>query len=104
MIFGADKDKGLVLDGLDLKVVKIGENGVKESDILVHDAKNPDYTLQLKLAKMRFPDMPVAMGVIRDVEEDHYDELLERQIADVQAKSRIKCFDDLIGTLEQWDM
>ena len=52
---------------------------------------------------MRFPDMPVAMGVIRDVEEDHYDELLERQIADVQAKSRIKCFDDLIGTLEQWD-
>ncbi|MFC2604093.1 MAG: 2-oxoacid:ferredoxin oxidoreductase subunit beta [Bacteroidota bacterium] len=104
MIFGADKDKGLVLDGLDLKVVKIGENGVKESDILVHDAKNPDYTLQLKLAKMRFPDMPVAMGVIRDVEEDHYDELLERQIADVQAKSRIKCFDDLIGTLEQWNM
>ena len=39
MIFGKERDKGLVLNGLKLEVVTIGENGVTESDILVHDAK-----------------------------------------------------------------
>ncbi len=104
MIFGANRDKGLVLDGFNLKVVTIGENGVEESDILVHDAKSQDYTLHLKLAQMRYPDMPVAMGVIRNVEEDSYEESLQKQIEEVQSKAKIKTFDELLDSLEQWDM
>ena len=38
MIFGAENNKGLVLNGFKLEVVTIGENGVSEDDILVHDA------------------------------------------------------------------
>ena len=34
MIFGKERDKGLVLNGLKLEVVTIGENGVTEEDIL----------------------------------------------------------------------
>jgi 2-oxoglutarate ferredoxin oxidoreductase subunit beta len=104
MIFGTDHDKGLVLDGLNLKIVKIGENGVEQSDILVHDAKNSDYTLHLKLAQMKYPEMPVAMGVIRNAEETSYEIELENQIAEVKSKSKVKNFDDLINTLEQWEI
>jgi 2-oxoglutarate ferredoxin oxidoreductase subunit beta len=39
MIFGKNKDKGLILDGYQLKVVTIGVNGISENDILIHDAK-----------------------------------------------------------------
>ncbi|MDL2290332.1 2-oxoacid:ferredoxin oxidoreductase subunit beta [Paludibacteraceae bacterium OttesenSCG-928-F17] len=104
MIFGKARDKGLVLDGLNLKVVTIGEGGVTEKDILVHDAQTEDNTIHLKLALMEGPDMPIAMGVIRDVKIESYDEAVENQIKEVQAKSRIKNFDDLIDSLEQWDM
>jgi 2-oxoglutarate ferredoxin oxidoreductase subunit beta len=104
MIFGANRDKGLVLDGWNLKAVTIGENGVKESDILIHDAKTKDYTLHLKLAQMQSPEMPVAMGVIRDVEEESYETELEKQIEKVQANSKVKSFDDLIATVEQWEI
>lgn len=104
MIFGKDRNKGLVLDGWNLKVVTIGENGVKESDILVHDAKCEDATLHLKLALMDGPDMPIAMGVIRDVECETYDVAVTNQIKEVQAKSKYHTFDELIGSLEQWDM
>lgn len=104
MIFGKDRNKGLVLDGWDLKVVTIGENGITEKDILVHDAKCQDPVLHYKLAMMQAPDMPIAMGVIRDVECECYDEAVANQIAEVQAKSKVKTFDDLLGTLEQWDM
>jgi 2-oxoglutarate ferredoxin oxidoreductase subunit beta len=48
--------------------------------------------------------MPIAMGVIRDVVEETYDAAVEAQIAEVQAKSKVKTFDDLIDTCEQWDM
>lgn len=104
MIFGANKDKGLVLDGWNLKAVTIGENGIKESDILVHNAKTQDYTLHLKLAQMKQPELPVAMGIIRDVEEESYETAFENQIAAIQSKSKIKNFDELIGTLEQWEI
>ena len=104
MIFGKDRDKGLVLDGWNLKVVKIGENGVKESDILVHDAHCEDDTLHKKLALMSAPDMPIALGVIRDVDEETYDEAVNNQIADVRSRTQVHSFDQLVGTLEHWEM
>jgi 2-oxoglutarate/2-oxoacid ferredoxin oxidoreductase subunit beta len=104
MIFGKDRDKGLVLDGFNLKVVTIGENDITEGDLLVHDASCQDTTIQMKLALMEGPDMPIAMGVIRDVEEETYDSALVQQIAEVQAKSKVKTFDDLIATCEHWEM
>jgi len=104
MIFGKNSDKGLVADGFKLKVVTLGENGITEADLLVHDAKCEDTTLQMKLALMEGPEFPVALGVIRDVEADTYDAETEQQIADVQAKSKIKTFDELVDSLEQWEM
>lgn len=104
MIFGKNSDKGLMLDGFNLKVVTLGENGITESDLLVHDAKCEDTTLQMKLALMEGPDFPVAIGVIRDVESETYDAETEQQIAEVQSKSKIKTFDELIDSCEQWEM
>ena len=45
MLFGKDRDKGLVLNGLKLEVVTVGEGGVPESKVLVHDAHQQDPTL-----------------------------------------------------------
>lgn len=102
MIFGKNNDKGLVLDGFKLKVVTLGENGISEKDILVHDTKEEDATLHLKLAMMEGPDMPIAMGVIRDVEAEAYNEELVQQITDVQTKTSMRTFDDLVNSCEQW--
>ena len=104
MIFGKERNKGLILDGFNLKVVTIGESGVKESDILIHDAACEDTTLHMKLALMEGPEMPIALGVIRDVVEETYDAAVETQITEVQAKSKVKTFDELIDTLEHWEM
>jgi len=104
MIFGKNSDKGLVLDGLSLKVVQLGENGEGIENVLIHDAHCEDTALQLKLAMMQGPDFPVAMGVIRDVADESYDEAVEKQIQEVQQKSKLKTFDDLIGACEQWEI
>ena len=103
MIFGKNNDKGLVLDGFNLKVVNIGENGISEKDILIHDAKCMDTTLHLKLALMEGPDMPIAMGVIRDVEKSSYETELEKKIEEGK-NGNIRNFDELVESLEQWEM
>jgi 2-oxoglutarate ferredoxin oxidoreductase subunit beta len=104
MIFGAQRDKGLILDGLNLKVVKIGEQGINESDLLIHDATCTDTILHTMLALMQGPEFPVAMGVIRNVNEESYENALVAQIAEVRQKSSVLSFDDLINSCEQWEM
>lgn len=104
MIFGKEHNKGLVLDGWNLRVVTIGENGVTESDILVHDAATEDDTLHRKLALMQAPDFPIALGVIRNVESETYDQAVHAQLQEVQQKSTMHCFDDLVTTCEQWEI
>src|SRR5688572_26101895 len=64
LLFGAGNEKGLRLNPktLSLEVVKLGENGVTLDDIAVHDETNP--VLASMLAKMRYPEFPVAIGVL----------------------------------------
>ena len=102
MIFGAARDKGLVMNGGQLKVVKLGENGVTEADILVHDAHRPDPTIHFLLAGMSWPELPVALGVIRQVEAPAYDAEVARQVAEVQAGAKIKNVDGLLHSGSTW--
>src|SRR5512137_2609330 len=83
MIFGKENDKGLILDGLKLRVVKIGENGISEKNILVHDAHEPNPGIQYMLANMRYPEYPVALGVIREVKGPTYEKDVDYQITEV---------------------
>jgi len=102
MVFGKENDKGLMLDGLKLKVVKPGENGITEKHLLVHDAKEQNPGIQYMLAHMGYPDFPVALGVIRSVEGHTYDTDLTDQITDVQKSAKIKCMDDLLNSGSVW--
>jgi 2-oxoglutarate ferredoxin oxidoreductase subunit beta len=102
MIFGANRDKGLVMDAGSLKVVKIGENGVSEADILVHDAHRADPTLHFLLAGMSWPQFPVALGVIRQVEAPAYDAEVERQVEEIRADAKIKNVDGLLNHGSTW--
>ncbi len=104
MIFGTDNNKGLILEGLKLKVVKIGENGISEKDILVHDAFESNPGIQYMLANMKYPEYPVALGVIRSVPGATYDRSVEEQISEVQKTSRIKCVDDLLMSGSTWNV
>jgi len=104
MRFGKENLNGLKLDGLKLKVVKIGENGISESDLLVHDAHESNPGIQYMLANMRYPEYPVALGVIRDVSWHTYDEAVSEQIKAVKSASKIKCMDDLLNSGSVWDV
>ena len=79
MIFGKNRDKGLMLDEMKLKVVKLG-GSVTEKDLLVHDAQENNPGMHTMLANMRYPGFPVALGVIRSVSAPTYDMAVNGQI------------------------
>lgn len=102
MIFGKGNDKGLILDGLKLRVVKLSENEYNEKNVLVHDATEPNPGIQYMLANMRYPEYPVALGVIRSVAGSTYEVSIENQIDEIRKTSKIKCMDDLLSSGSIW--
>jgi 2-oxoglutarate ferredoxin oxidoreductase subunit beta len=95
MIFGKDSDKGLILKDNHIRVVKIGEEGISEKDLLVHNAHDPEDATQYNLIRMGLPGFPVAMGIIRAIKNPVYESMLYDQVETAKERSKIKSVDDL---------
>ena len=104
MIFGKDRNKGIICKDNKLKVVNIGENGITENNLLVHNAKEINPGIHLMLANMQYPDYPVALGIIRSVNAKTYDYDVNHQMEEIRAKSEIKCVDDLLNSGNTWEL
>lgn len=102
MLFGEDNRKGIVFKGTSLEVVTIGENGVKEEDILVHDPYTLFPGIHMMLANMMPPAFPAALGVIRSVKAETFDQLVWNSVAEEKKKSPLKSVDDLLMSGNTW--
>lgn len=83
LIFGKNRDKGIRLNGLEPEVVELGK-GINEDDLLFHDEKALEPSLAYLLSRMRYPEYPEPIGVLRAVEAPRYDDLLNAQVAEAK--------------------
>ncbi|MBD5345722.1 MAG: 2-oxoacid:ferredoxin oxidoreductase subunit beta [Bacteroides sp.] len=104
MIFGKDKNRGLVRDGFLVKAVTIGEDGYTLDDVLVHDSHTPSNFLHQQLAMMDGTDLPLAIGVIRDVEAPVYNEEVEAQVEQVRAAHGFDSLRSMVLAGETWEV
>lgn len=105
MIFGKEADKGIVLDGLKLKAVTIGQEGYTLEDVLVHDAHATDTTLHSMLSLMSNEQgLPIAIGVIRDIDAPVYDQCVAQQIKAVQEKNPTRKLRDFLMQGDVWEV
>ena len=104
MLFGKNKEKGLVQDGFLLKAVEIGTEGYTMDDVLVHDAHTPSNFLHQQLAMMDGTDLPLAIGVIRDVDSLTYNDEVERQVAEVRVAKGFDSLRSMILAGETWEV
>lgn len=107
MIFGKAQDKGLALDYSQGLIPRLIVVSADDERVLIHDATQKDSTLHRMLAMMGAEGdttLPIALGVIRNVEEESYDIAVNQQINQVRKQSKATTFDQLTATLEQWDI
>ncbi len=100
LIFGKNMDKGIMLKGVTPQIVTIGENGITEADLMVHNEQ--DHNEAFILSNMKFPDLPVPIGVFRDVERFVYEDEHEAQFADFSKMKGAGSMQKLLHSGNTW--
>ena len=102
MIFGKDRNLGIRMNGAHPEVVTIGENGITEADILIHNINLEDPSVAFMLARMEQPNFPQPVGIFRAVERPSYDQMLADQIETAISKSGPGTLEKLIHSGDMW--
>ncbi|HSE18409.1 MAG TPA: 2-oxoacid:ferredoxin oxidoreductase subunit beta [Pyrinomonadaceae bacterium] len=102
MVFGKNRDKGIRMNGALPEVVTIGENGITENDLLVHDIYQKDSSVAFMLARMEQPEFPQPVGIFRAIERPTYEEMMEDQIEAAVAKTGPGSLEKLINSGDTW--
>lgn len=101
MIFGRNRDKGVLRLGLEPRVVPLGD-GISEDDLMVHDEHRKSPCLAFQLSRMHYPDLPTPLGVFRDVERPVYEEMMFDQIKAATERLGPGSLEKLFNTGDTW--
>ncbi|HEX7770801.1 MAG TPA: 2-oxoacid:ferredoxin oxidoreductase subunit beta [Pyrinomonadaceae bacterium] len=102
MVFGKNREKGIRMNGALPEVVTIGENGITENDLLVHDIHQKDSSVAFMLARMEQPEFPQPVGIFRAIERPTYEDMMDDQINAAIAKSGPGSLEKLINSGDTW--
>ena len=104
LVFGANREKGIRLDGFRPVVVELG-SGISESDCWIHDEKD-FYKAQILVRMFDDPrvegHLPRPFGVFYQTDRPCYEDMLNLQIEEVIAKKGKGDLDKLLRGNETW--
>lgn len=104
LIFGANQNKGIKLDGFHPVIVDL-EAGASKDDLWIHDEKD-FYKAQILVRMFDDPKMaghlPRPFGVFYETDRPCYEEMMELQIEDIIAKKGKGDLDKLLRGNETW--
>ena len=101
LVFGKEQNKGIRLRGLKPVIVDLDKD-FNEKDLLIHDQFCEDSTLANLLSGFDYPDFPVPMGIIRQVESPTYGEKIEEQIKSQIEKKGVGNLEKLLRGNHAW--
>ena len=106
MIFGAEEELGLVLDGTTPRVVKYKELGMSADDLWIHDEQ--DITKAQILSHLfddpKETEFPRPFGVLYSIERKTYEELLFEQLNHVMESNPSPKLDDILAGKNTWQV
>ncbi len=105
LIFGAQKDKGIRLNGFKPEVVSLKDGKFSEVDLLVHNENDPNSTYAYILSHMMDnPALPIPVGVFRSVEAMRYEDALTEQLKLASQKMGKPDLQALLESGDTWEV
>ena len=105
LLFGADKNKGIRLDGnFRPEIVEVGQNGVTVDDVLVWDEDADNLGLPMALTEMSEDVFPVPIGVFRRRLRPTLEESINQQIDEATEKQGDETLDQLLAKGDIWNV
>jgi 2-oxoglutarate ferredoxin oxidoreductase subunit beta len=105
LIFGANQNKGIKLDGFKPVIVELGEGGATADDLWIHDDKD-FYKAQILVRMFDDPKLvghlPRPFGVFYETDRACYEDGMAMQIDDIIAKKGKGDLDKLLRGNETW--
>ena len=86
LLYGKGRNRGIRLRGLEPEAVTVGEDGVTEADLVVHDEAADHSGLAFFLSQFDAPKLPVPLGVFRAVSAPTYEDMNNQLHADAEAR------------------
>ena len=103
LIFGKQKDKGIILNGLKTEVIDLNKaTAEQKKKLLIHKENDPSPAYAYLLTQMEYPELPVCFGVFRSIEKPTYDQLLDQQQKMVIEKHGKGKLQDIIYNEDVW--
>jgi 2-oxoglutarate ferredoxin oxidoreductase subunit beta len=102
LVFGKERTKGIRFRHAEPEVVTLGEHGITEADLQVHDAHAEGSGTAYLLSLLGAPAFPVPLGVFRSVQAPTYDALDEELRAAARAKSGRGRLEQLLASGTTW--
>lgn len=101
LLYGKDRNRGVRMRSLEPELVTVGENGVTESDLVVHDEKATNGGLAFFLSQFAAP-LPVPLGVFRAVESPAYEALNSQLAANTREQRGQGTLEKLFNSGDTW--
>ena len=103
ILFGADRQRGVVLDGGGVRLAEVAEVGLDA--IMVHDETRPDPSIAFMLSRLATgPHEPTPVGVFRAVQRDEYGARVDQQLAAAQEQRGPGDLHALLRSGATWDV
>ncbi|NOX16947.1 MAG: 2-oxoacid:ferredoxin oxidoreductase subunit beta [Chlorobi bacterium] len=105
MLFGKEKEKGIILDGFEPKAVNLNDGKYTIDDVIVHHEKDESGILAFILAHMTDnPNLPTPVGVFRSIRKQTYGEALQEQIKNVTEEKGKGTLEMLLSEGNIWEV
>lgn len=105
LVFGTNKDKGIVLDGLNPIIVDLNDGKYSINDCLVHDENDTNPTRIFLMARfIEMPGFPTPVGIFRQFDKPTYDEDYVNQIDHIQKTKGKGTYESLMMTNNTWEV
>lgn len=102
--FGPDRNLGLLVRGLEPRIVDLSQGEAAEEDLLVHDSHAEGPALASLLSTLEPPKFPTVLGVFRDVSRPTYDGALMARIAEQIERKGKGDLGDLLRSGTTWEV
>ena len=102
IIFGKNKDRGIVLRGMRAEAVNLKD--VALEDVIVHDAHAEDPTLAFMLSRLQPPSHPTPIGILRAVERPTLDGATHAQVRGQIARQGSGDLETLLNSGDTWSV
>jgi 2-oxoglutarate ferredoxin oxidoreductase subunit beta len=105
LVFGVNKDKGIMLDGLNPVIIDLNDGKHSVSDCWIHDEFDDNPTRVFLLARFTdLPGYPAPIGIFRQFNKPTYDDDYVHQIEHLKSTKGIGDYKKLMFTSNTWEV